>query len=323
MSTTKTGRKRTQTSKIGQCPICRNKALANIDSEDATYFDCEICGKYYLSSGARDWLKRNYEDVRNHLHLVKGFIRERNYQHNFIPRIISIDSVVKYKAVEQLFDDGEIFARYSKVLQYISGRSDYFGHKITLQPDTDYPIAYATNKEHFLKIMADLNQMGLLRNLNRLESGECECEFTLKGHQRYEDWSFTHGQVKLGTCFVAMSFSNVLEPFYERAIKCAIEHTGYIPLRLDRRPFSGFIDEEILNQIRLCRFVIADFTELSSGVYFEAGYARGIDKELILSCASRNFAQVHFDTRQFNFIKWDSETGLYEKLIDAILTLIG
>ncbi|MCF2940650.1 hypothetical protein L1N85_19855 [Paenibacillus alkaliterrae] len=57
--------------------------------------------------------------------------------------------------------------------------------------------------------------------------------------------------------------------------------------------------------------VISDFTEHKTGVYYEAGFAKGLGLEVIWTVREDNLDQCHFDTKQMNHIVWKTpENGI-------------
>jgi nucleoside 2-deoxyribosyltransferase len=86
-------------------------------------------------------------------------------------------------------------------------------------------------------------------------------------------------------CFVAMWFNDKVQLAWQEGIEPAIRRAGYEPFRIDRHEHVNRIDDEILAQIRTSRFLVADFTsepeKPRGGVYFEAGFALGLDKPVI------------------------------------------
>jgi hypothetical protein len=87
------------------------------------------------------------------------------------------------------------------------------------------------------------------------------------------------------------------------------------------------IDDEIIAEIRRSRFVVADFTsepeKPRGGVYFEAGFAQGLNTPVIWTCREDMLGSVHFDTRQFNHIAWTSPQDLRAKLKNRIGAVLG
>ena len=117
--------------------------------------------------------------------------------------------------------------------------------------------------------------------------------------------------------FVAMSFRNEEEPHledYYEAMKRAAEKTG-LPLNVKRMDdFEGDyeISNEILAKIDGAQIVVADFTLSSRNVYFELGYARGTNKEIIQT--ARWGTQLEFDTRNWKTIFYRNAKMLEEQL---------
>lgn len=127
--------------------------------------------------------------------------------------------------------------------------------------------------------------------------------------------------------FIAMWFDKSMREPYAIGIESAVREMGYQPLRIDQKEHVNKIDDEIIAEIRRSRFLVADFTsERGSprgGVYFEAGYALALGKPVIWSCRSDLINDVHFDTRQFNHIVWETPEDLKKKLINRIGAIIG
>lgn len=118
-----------------------------------------------------------------------------------------------------------------------------------------------------------------------------------------------------GLCFVAMAFAPGLNEAYDVGIRPAIEIDCEMrALRLDREEHNDQITDRILAGIRSAQVVIADVTEHRQNVYYEAGFAEGLGRVVIRTCHAQSFEQVHFDTRQFSHIVWDTPEDLRTKL---------
>jgi hypothetical protein len=122
--------------------------------------------------------------------------------------------------------------------------------------------------------------------------------------------------------FVAMWFEPSVDSIYVEGIKAAIEDCGFIPVRIDRKPHNNDINDEIIAEIRQSRFVVADFTGNRQGVYFEAGFARGLGIPVIWTVSKQDHKDVHFDTRQFNHIIYEQPQELRKLLGDRIRATI-
>ena len=123
--------------------------------------------------------------------------------------------------------------------------------------------------------------------------------------------------------FCAMWFSDEVKPLWMDVIEPAIRAAGYEPLRIDSKQHNGKIDDEIMASIRGSRFVVADFTGSRGGVYYEAGFAHGLDLPVIFMC--REGDELHFDIRQYNCIFWkaDALEDAQARLKNRILATLG
>ena len=123
--------------------------------------------------------------------------------------------------------------------------------------------------------------------------------------------------------FVAMWFDKELEPAYEDGFQIGILNAGYDPVRVDRVEHINRIDDEIIASIKNASFVVADFTGHRGGVYFEAGFALGMDLRVIWCCRKDHLADLHFDIRQYNCIDWKTPEELASRLQNRIEANIG
>ncbi len=135
-------------------------------------------------------------------------------------------------------------------------------------------------------------------------------------------------QVQSSQAFVAMWFNSATEEPYENVIQRAIYDSGYDPRRVDQKHHRlNKVDDEIIAEIRRSRFLVADFTceleKVRGGVYFEAGFAMGLNIPIIWTCKDTSMKDLHFDTRQYPHIGWKDSADLYAKLKARIGSLIG
>jgi hypothetical protein len=163
---------------------------------------------------------------------------------------------------------------------------------------------------------------------------------TLVGFQRVEEIRRIAGVGSQG--FVAMWFDDEMKGVYEDAIAPAIREAGFNPMIISNKEHNNQIVEEIIAEIRRSRFVVGDFTcgivETTSidkngdhifkemprgGVYFEAGFAKGLGKEVIWTVRKDRLKYVHFDNAQYNFIVWETLAELKEKLAIRISATLG
>ena len=127
--------------------------------------------------------------------------------------------------------------------------------------------------------------------------------------------------------FVAMWFDDAMSDAWENGFEPAIVDAGYKPMRIDRKEHINKIDDEIIAEIRRSRFVVADFTsepkQPRGGVYYEAGFAHGLNIPVIYTCREDCLEDVHFDTRQFNHLTSNTPDDLRTDLAKRISAVLG
>ena len=71
------------------------------------------------------------------------------------------------------------------------------------------------------------------------------------------------------------------------------------------------------------RRVLARTAGSRGGVYYEVGFAHGLNLPVIFTCRKGAIEKVHFDTRQYNHIVWETAEELRDKLAKRISATIG
>lgn len=163
---------------------------------------------------------------------------------------------------------------------------------------------------------------GLVREVDTRRKGY---DLSGKGYVHLEE--LQGKRVDSAQAFVAMWLDSSMDKAWEKGIAEAIRQAGYRPLRIDQKEHVNKIDDEIIAEIRRSRFLVADFTsepdKPRGGVYFEAGFAQGLNIPVIWTCRDNCISHVHFDTRQFNHIVWSTPDDLRTKLKVRIEAVIG
>lgn len=84
-------------------------------------------------------------------------------------------------------------------------------------------------------------------------------------------------------------------------LKHAVDQTGYELRTVTRQ--AGLIDAVIEDEIRRCRFLMADLSDNNLGAHWEAGFAQGLGKPVIY--ISRSGIDPYFDTDHRHTVRWD------------------
>lgn len=125
--------------------------------------------------------------------------------------------------------------------------------------------------------------------------------------------------------FIAMKFKNETVEEARNVIKNVIISKNLNPIIMDELEHNEIIMEKLPSMIDDSIFVIADFTLQSPGVYFEAGYALGRDKEVIC-CVSKNDydnKKIHFDIKPRNLLVWVNSDDLRENLSTRVESILN
>lgn len=124
--------------------------------------------------------------------------------------------------------------------------------------------------------------------------------------------------------FIAMWFGDAVRDAWH-AIEEGIRLAGYRPLRIDQKPHNSEITDEIIAEVRKSKFLVADLTGHRNGVYYEAGFAKGLGLDVIWLCREDHHKDAHFDVRQYNCIFWEDSdlAALTMALKDRIEATLG
>jgi hypothetical protein len=111
--------------------------------------------------------------------------------------------------------------------------------------------------------------------------------------------------------FVVCTFTPEMEPIFD-AIAAAAEAVGLRAERVKDVKGDYRITDKVLTLIRTARLVVVDLTYERPNVYFELGYARGLDKTVITIL--RAGAIAHFDVRDWAYLEYIDSRPLERQL---------
>jgi hypothetical protein len=165
-------------------------------------------------------------------------------------------------------------------------------------------------------IDAKLANLQFIGATNQFRAG-----LTPTGWNRVEELQRAH--IASRFAFFARKFANDdLDRVFAECLQPAVKQTGYDLRTVTQR--AGHIDAIIEDEIRRCRFLIADLSDDNAGAYWEAGFAEGLGKPVIYVC--RHGVKTHFDTDHRHTVRWDlaklEETATHLKAV-VRNTLLG
>lgn len=317
---------------ISVCPICKKDAIGYpIGALDTNQIhNCDRCGSFRITEEAVDLL--NYPKIAAENYKVSAYLRERSIAQRSSVTIVTSrldigDDIVKIKGAVVGVDDilsafpKTVSERLDRALKNLDHLSKYPGEKLKLLAEKDYSVLFAENQDAFDFFIKALMNTGWIEGTNAI--GFSLISLTVLGWNRIAELERQKAGKDSKQAFVAMWFDNSLERAWTDGFEKAIKDAGYEPMRVDLIQHNEKICDIIIAKIRKSRFMVADFTGHRGGVYYEAGFAKGLGIEVIWTCREDFIDKSHFDTRQYNHIVWKDEKDLYEKLLRRIEATIA
>ncbi|CBW25670.1 hypothetical protein BMS_0766 [Halobacteriovorax marinus SJ] len=129
------------------------------------------------------------------------------------------------------------------------------------------------------------------------------------------------------TAFIAMAFTDnekkELGPETRNSIKEACEGLGWDTKIVDEEEHNDGIMDKVVSLINKSKFLIAELTHQKTGVYYEAGYAKGRGLPVIHIVNKEDLKNCHFDVKHLNLVTWSNHEELKERLSNRIEATIG
>ncbi len=254
-------------------------------------------------------------------HKLSAWIRG-NSEAGQPPPVITSETI---RDTEKYLPDYTVLEKQLLLLRALARKSEFPGHEFVVTPALDYPLAWAAGAKELRFHLVTLIQRGLLHSI-----GDTPGEFDNAGvvvNLTAQGWSYLdeheRSNVISDQAFVAMAFADELKAAWVSGIAPALTNVGYRPYRVDATPHIDRIDAKIVSEIRNSRFVVADVTNQRPGVYFEAGFAIGLGLPVFWSVHKSDLPNVHFDTRQYNHIVWETPAELCSQLETFVLAVLG
>lgn len=300
------------------CKICNSQLInysLRLGKVDVYEIDCPCCGHYDVSESFLFSTSPSYstEEMR----LFSGYIRNTSSEED--PMFLTGDTYNNIQEIISPYKRLSVTQKINNLIKFIYDRADKPYKQILIKPDEIYRF-YIHSIDDFYMIVNYLTEQNYIRNPSHT-SAQSTFWVTVEGWRKYESLKETNINSK--KVFVAMSFDSKLKPIFADFIKPACKECGFDAERVDSKEHNEKICDRIIAGINESRFVIADFTQNKHGVYFEAGYARGLGIPVIWTCSDTFKEELHFDTRQYNHIIWKDGKDLREQLVNRIKASIN
>lgn len=303
--------------KAGSCPLCGLSAETEwmVEIDDHVYY-CDNCGTYVITYDARERRLPDYTSQQKSL--IGGFLCERNLLGRERFRITSenIDMIFDYEVPQTVNE------KIERLLQNLARLTPVPGNSLEINTERQYSLAYAEGKDEIWTYLKWLRKRNYIEaGSDSLNGGKYTCKVSVDGWQKVDEMggtSYTTDRV-----FIAMRFNDRMRGVCRNGLASAVSDAGYTPICLIDEEHNGLIDDKIITEIRRARFIIADLTGNRPSVYFEAGFALGLDKQVIWTCDKESGKSVHFDTDHYSRIIWTDVAKLREDLYNRIVATLG
>jgi len=291
-----------------KCPVCSEKAtLIEPYQGGSSKLICIQCGRFEIGIIAANeisvWTKRQRANL-------SGWIREHQDCRILAPDLKNLASLRTPTVGEKA----------EKLLTFLASECPKPGEKIATNlifsmegldvSSVDQPKIFIESIKFVgVSWSLDLSEVGFLvyeylvseKNFLSKIAGD-NLQITPKGWSYIDSLSHGNPQSKIG--FIAMWFDDSMNNTWI-AIENGIRDAGYNPFRVDQKEHNNDITDEIIAGIRGSKFLVADLTRHRNGVYFEAGFAKGLGLEVIWLCRESDEKDRHFDIRQLSCIFWE------------------
>jgi len=307
--------------------------VQRVASQSTTYYEGEpVCGAYALTDGVRFLLDQNIPDKRRVAYALATRKARGSRRAIFVVddaetvavlaarqtswTFLSVDELVKETSTSPL---GMLDAALLNLTRELDHPSELA--RVATQ---DCWRLLAFNADSLSYVVKQLCDLGFIKDAGSDPSTSYNVrrfEVQSRGWEKIASLQTVEHSVKR-QAFVAMWFDSQMEVVYQDAIKPAVEFDGTICVRIDLKEHNNKICDEIIAEIRRSKYVVADFSGNRGGVYYEAGFAFGLGRPVIWTVRKSDLSQIHFDTRQYNHLVYETTDELRTKLSNRIKATI-
>ena len=285
---------------VDHCRLCGDNTRdggVHDFSRDIYFYDCGLCGRYLITFQAWYNVSSGVDTFQ-----LRAATRQASEAGE---RLLLTPENIRRFAAEHAATS--ISGNLEKLLAFITRRCPRPSQTVPINAQADYPVIDAIAPKELDFFLAYAQELGFVKwNDGNVYS------LTPKG------WAHVRGDSGVpvpGRCFVAMAFRPELSGAFQDGIRAAIQDDcGFEAVRMLELEHNDKICDRIIVEIRRAQFIIADFTFHRGGVYFEAGFAQALGRPVIWTCKACHFKRLHFDTRQYNHIRWETADDLRKQL---------
>lgn len=348
-------------SKEANCMFCGTLSDVSLQENGTYHFvECPICGRYmqqtfplYYGADMKNEIASylyfsdkagNVGKSSDYIFLGPRDAYEKDKKEHKNSHYVSREEI-------QAFYPKTFAERIDKILLLFAEKSPYFGSEMIFQYDELVSVYFVSKYDNSGKNI-DLEEVEIQANyindylveneyIEHYELGGNRITLTAKGWARIDELQKNISNNK--NIFVSMAFNDSTKDTRE-AIRQGIINAGYSAEFIDEIVHNKQIVPEMFRLISESRFLILDISDPNYGAYYEAGYALGLGKEVIICCNQDVFGgnikingetpteeekkkfgkylRPHFDIAQKQILVWEDYADLTKKLEEWIKAII-
>jgi len=290
------------------CPICEKTAkyLGTISTTDTGDWACDTCGKFEIT-------RQTMQSVTNEL---RPYLSAATRQATEVGQKLKL-TIKNFVEVAQSHQRTTVSEKLAKLITFLGARTRVPGGWHIIRFAYDYPLVDGQDEDELKFCLNYLQQTSQLTvGTTGGGPGEAKYQLTVDGWRQLEPTLRPGGEP--GRCFVISWLADEMDEPYRKGIEPAVRACGYTPVWMKDIPENKGITDRILSEIRRAEFVVADFSGERPNAYFEAGFAKGLGREIIWCCREADVGKLHFDIRHYGFVVWKDSDDLRQRLEDTI-----
>lgn len=269
--------------KDNKCPVCLEVGQKIIPRGALDeYYDCQCirCGDFKIEDWPRIRLLNCENEIQEGARAnISGWLREHP---GCLITTNDLNTLLQLKKPS-------VAEKAQKLLKAIDKKCSVVGEQISISfaNKSWWAISWSFSEKEIAYLLNDYltESRGLLIGKTNLSCGMYKV--SPDGYAYLQKLRETNEDSQKGFC--AMWFSDDTKELWSKGIGPGINSAGYQPFRVDKHEHVNKIDDEILASIRSSKFCVADFTHgdnsgVRGGVYFEAGFALGLGRQVIWTC---------------------------------------
>ena len=321
-----------------QCPYCKRNTNFDGHTNIIYEYNCSVCGKFFLYNSGDIIGKENSKKVSSYLFYnqdKKNRFVGTNEEYEKIKNIYPEMNLITMDEIDA-FWPRTFSEKITCILLWLETKTSFPGEIVTITHGEFQSLAFMNTNVSEYEIDEQYrfytNYLYHHKKYFNLITEEKNISLSLTplGYERIEELQLDKRNNK--KVFVSMAFNDNTANTRE-AIKNGIIEAKYDATLIDEIIHNKQIVPEMFRLIRESRLLVMDISEPNYGAYYEAGYAQGLGKEVIITCSEERFykkyetdeeekyekfLKPHFDIAQKQILLWRDTDDLTKKLSEWI-----